>query len=182
MKYWKNNSLFPFLSVYAYKIDDIKKMTPQQYALLNTNHGIWIKDLPLPLLSSVLITDEYWILPIPKSHRPLRPITNCLLDARRFFEDLKKAGLYYHTHNLKFAVKSILCTLLFIYIFILTTCFMPAKAKCKRCERDFEIQGNAFLKDNDLKTANTTDSASEGRYPSCGYIATYDMKEILWEN
>ncbi len=34
---------FPFLSVYAYKMDDIKKMTPQQYALLNTNHGIWIK-------------------------------------------------------------------------------------------------------------------------------------------
>ncbi len=35
---------FPFLSVYAYKMDDIKKMTPQQYALLNTNHGIWVKD------------------------------------------------------------------------------------------------------------------------------------------
>ena len=36
---------FPFLSVYAYKMDDIKKITPpQQYALLNTNHGIWIKD------------------------------------------------------------------------------------------------------------------------------------------
>jgi hypothetical protein len=34
----------PFLSVYAYKMDNIKKMTPQQYALLNTNHGIWIKD------------------------------------------------------------------------------------------------------------------------------------------
>ena len=35
---------FPFLSVYAYKMDDIKKMIPQQYALLNTNHGIWIND------------------------------------------------------------------------------------------------------------------------------------------
>lgn len=34
---------FPFLSVYAYKMEDIKKMTPQQYALLTTNHGIWIK-------------------------------------------------------------------------------------------------------------------------------------------
>ena len=35
---------FPFLSVYAYKMEDIKKMTPQQYALLNKNHGIWITD------------------------------------------------------------------------------------------------------------------------------------------
>ncbi len=33
-----------FLSICAYKMDDIKKMTPQQYALLNTNHGIWVKD------------------------------------------------------------------------------------------------------------------------------------------
>ncbi len=35
---------FPFSSVYAYKMEDIKKMTPQQYALLNKNHGIWITD------------------------------------------------------------------------------------------------------------------------------------------
>jgi ribosomal protein L37E len=59
---------------------------------------------------------------------------------------------------------------------------MPAKAKCKRCERDFEIQGNAFLSDSELKTANTTDFASEERCPNCGYIATYNMKELLWEN
>ena len=28
---------FPFLSAYAYKMDDDKKMTPHQYALVNTN-------------------------------------------------------------------------------------------------------------------------------------------------
>jgi DNA-directed RNA polymerase subunit RPC12/RpoP len=59
---------------------------------------------------------------------------------------------------------------------------MAAKAKCKRCERDFEIQGMAFLTDNGLKTANTTESTTEERCPNCGYIATYDTKEILWDN
>ncbi len=59
---------------------------------------------------------------------------------------------------------------------------MPAKAKCKRCERFFQIQGMAFLNDNDFKTANTTASATEERCPNCGYIAIYDMKELLWEN
>jgi hypothetical protein len=59
---------------------------------------------------------------------------------------------------------------------------VPAKAKCKRCEKDFEIQGMAFFKDDDLKTANTTDSTTEERCPDCGYIATYDLQEIKWEN
>jgi DNA-directed RNA polymerase subunit RPC12/RpoP len=56
---------------------------------------------------------------------------------------------------------------------------MAAKAKCKRCERDFEIQGMAFLNNNSLKTADTTESTTEERCPNCGYIATYDTKEIL---
>ncbi len=56
---------------------------------------------------------------------------------------------------------------------------MAAKAKCKRCERDFEIQGIAFLTDNGPKTANATDSTTEERCPNCGYIATYEMKEIF---
>lgn len=59
---------------------------------------------------------------------------------------------------------------------------MPAKAKCKRCEREFKIQGTAFLNDDNLKTASTTDSTTEERCPNCGYIATYDMKELIWEN
>jgi DNA-directed RNA polymerase subunit RPC12/RpoP len=58
---------------------------------------------------------------------------------------------------------------------------MAAKAKCKRCERDFEIQGMAFLTDNSLKTANTTESTTEERCPNCGYIATYATKEIIWD-
>ena len=59
---------------------------------------------------------------------------------------------------------------------------MPAKAKCKRCKKDFGIQGMAFLNDNDLKTANTNESKTEERCPDCGYIATYDLQEIRWEN
>ncbi len=36
---------FPFISVYAYKIDDIRQMTTQQFNLLNLNHTIiWIKN------------------------------------------------------------------------------------------------------------------------------------------
>ncbi len=36
---------FPFISVYAYKIDDVKEMTAQQFALMYLNHGIiWMKD------------------------------------------------------------------------------------------------------------------------------------------
>ncbi len=35
---------FPFISVYAYKIEDIKRMTNQQFGLLYLNHGIiWMK-------------------------------------------------------------------------------------------------------------------------------------------
>ncbi len=36
---------FPFISIYAYKIEDLKEMTTQQFALLYLNHGIiWVKD------------------------------------------------------------------------------------------------------------------------------------------
>ena len=35
---------FPFLSVYAYKMDDVKKMTPPQQRFTKQNHGMWIKD------------------------------------------------------------------------------------------------------------------------------------------
>jgi DNA-directed RNA polymerase subunit RPC12/RpoP len=58
---------------------------------------------------------------------------------------------------------------------------MNARAKCKKCGRDFKIQGIAFAKE-DYLTAQSTDSTTEERCSNCGYIATYDIKELVGDN
>ena len=59
---------FPFLSVYTCEMDDIKKMTPQQYALLNTNHGIWVRASHYH--SYALYANEGCFLSTPQYHVP----------------------------------------------------------------------------------------------------------------
>ena len=59
---------------------------------------------------------------------------------------------------------------------------MNVRAKCKKCGRDFKIQGIAFAEENYLKTAQSTGSTTEERSSNCGYIATYDIKELVGDN
>lgn len=59
---------------------------------------------------------------------------------------------------------------------------MNARAKCKKCGRDFKIQGIAFAEEDYLKTAQSTGSTTEERCSNCGYIATYDIKELAGDN
>ena len=56
---------------------------------------------------------------------------------------------------------------------------MNATAKCKKCGRDFKIQGVAFAGEDYLKTAHSTESTTEERCSHCSYIATYDVKELV---
>lgn len=45
---------YPFISVYAYKIDDIRKMTRQQLAMLYLNHGmIWVNNQSMAEISII---------------------------------------------------------------------------------------------------------------------------------
>ncbi|CAN5675017.1 hypothetical protein BH23THE1_BH23THE1_35230 [soil metagenome] len=55
-------------------------------------------------------------------------------------------------------------------------------AKCKKCGRDFKIQGVAFAEEDYLKTAQSTGSKTEERCSNCGYIAIYDLKELVKDN
>ena len=57
---------------------------------------------------------------------------------------------------------------------------MNAIAKCKKCGRDFRIQGVAFAEEDYLKTAKSTGSTTEERCSNCGYIATYNTEELVW--
>jgi len=59
---------------------------------------------------------------------------------------------------------------------------MNATTKCKKCGRDFRIQGIVFAEEEDLKTARSQGSTTEERCSNCGYIATYDVKELVWNN
>jgi hypothetical protein len=59
---------------------------------------------------------------------------------------------------------------------------MNATAKCRKCERDFRIQGVAFAEEDYLKTANSQGSTTEERCSNCGYIATYDIKDLVWND
>ena len=56
---------------------------------------------------------------------------------------------------------------------------MNVTAKCKKCGRDFKIQGVAFAGKDNLKTAHSTGSTTEERCYHCSYIATYNVKELL---
>ena len=59
---------------------------------------------------------------------------------------------------------------------------MNATAKCKKCGRDLKIQGVAFAGEDYLKTAHSIGSATEERCSHCSYIATYDVKELVWND
>lgn len=59
---------------------------------------------------------------------------------------------------------------------------MNAIAKCKKCGRDFNVQGNAFTDEDNLKTSHSTGSSTEEKCSHCGYFATYEIKELIWEN
>lgn len=48
--------------------------------------------------------------------------------------------------------------------------------------RDFKIQGVAFAEEDYLKTAHSTGSTTEERCTHCSYIATYDVKELVWQD
>ena len=51
-------------------------------------------------------------------------------------------------------------------------------AKCKKCGREFQIQGMSFA-NNELKTAHTTSNTTEERCSHCSYITTYSMNELI---
>ncbi len=59
---------------------------------------------------------------------------------------------------------------------------MNATVKCKKCRRDFSIQGTAFTSEDYLKTAHSTGSKTEERCSHCSYISTYDMKELVLDS
>ena len=59
---------------------------------------------------------------------------------------------------------------------------MNAVAKCKRCGRNFSIQGNAFAAEDYLKTSHSTGKDTEEKCAHCGYIATYTADELSWDN
>jgi DNA-directed RNA polymerase subunit RPC12/RpoP len=59
---------------------------------------------------------------------------------------------------------------------------MNAIAKCKKCGRDFNIQGNAFAPEDYLKTKHSTGANTEERCSHCGYIATYRVNELSRDN
>jgi hypothetical protein len=59
---------------------------------------------------------------------------------------------------------------------------MPVIAKCKKCGRDFQIQGIAFSNNDDFKTAHSKGSKTEERCSHCSYITTYSMNELLWKD
>ncbi|VFJ14332.1 hypothetical protein [Candidatus Nitrosocosmicus franklandus] len=59
---------------------------------------------------------------------------------------------------------------------------MNAVAKCKKCGRDFHIQGNAYAEEDYLKTKHSTGENTEEKCSHCGYIATYRVEELLWNN
>ena len=47
---------------------------------------------------------------------------------------------------------------------------MNATAKCKKCRRDFNIQGVAFAEEDYLKTSQSTGSTTEERCLNCGIL------------
>jgi hypothetical protein len=47
---------------------------------------------------------------------------------------------------------------------------MNATAKCKKCRRDFKIQGVAFAEEDYLKTSQSTGSTTEERCLNCGIL------------
>ena len=51
-------------------------------------------------------------------------------------------------------------------------------AKCKKCGREFQIQGLSFA-NNELKTAHTINNITEERCSHCSYITTYSMNELI---
>jgi DNA-directed RNA polymerase subunit RPC12/RpoP len=51
-------------------------------------------------------------------------------------------------------------------------------AKCKKCGREFQIQGLSSA-NNELKTAHTTNNITEERCSHCSYITTYSMNELI---
>jgi hypothetical protein len=59
---------------------------------------------------------------------------------------------------------------------------MPAMAKCKKCQREFQIQGIAFSNNDNLKTAHSKGSGTEERCSHCSYITTYSMNELFWKD
>jgi hypothetical protein len=59
---------------------------------------------------------------------------------------------------------------------------MPVIATCKKCGRDFQIQGIAFSNNDDFKTAHSTGSKTEERCSHCSYISTYSVNELLWKD
>lgn len=58
---------------------------------------------------------------------------------------------------------------------------MDAIAKCKKCGRDFNIQGNVFEEEDYLKTSHSTGANTEEKCSHCGYIATYRVEELMWD-
>ena len=59
---------------------------------------------------------------------------------------------------------------------------MNAIVKCRKCNRDFKIQGTAFAEEDYLKTSHSTGTNTEERCVHCGYIATYEAKELVWDS
>lgn len=59
---------------------------------------------------------------------------------------------------------------------------MNAVAKCKKCGRDFNIQGNVFAAEDYLKTSHSTGTNTEEKCAHCGYIATYKVDELFGDN
>ena len=57
---------------------------------------------------------------------------------------------------------------------------MNAAVKCKKCGRNFNIQGVAFAEEDYLKTAKSTGSTTEERCTNCGYIDIYNIREVDW--
>ncbi|MGD9533196.1 MAG: hypothetical protein AB7V56_05445 [Candidatus Nitrosocosmicus sp.] len=56
---------------------------------------------------------------------------------------------------------------------------MNVKTKCKKCGREFQIDGTAFKSEEDFKTANSTGFNTEERCSHCGYIATYGFTDLV---
>jgi hypothetical protein len=59
---------------------------------------------------------------------------------------------------------------------------MNAKTKCKKCGREFQIEGTAFKGEEYLKTANSTGFNTEERCSHCGYIATYGITDLVLDS
>ena len=59
---------------------------------------------------------------------------------------------------------------------------MNAQTKCKKCGREFQIEGTAFKGDETFKTANSTGFKTEERCSHCGFIATYEIGDLVLDS